>query len=162
MTPRAIVTAVLGLLLTVVLAAPAAAQTGYGEPITVSPGDSVTVGGEGCSPGADVTIEFRQGSVSKVLAVVTADEDGDFRAVVTIPVNAEPGAALLVASCGGTVLTIPLHVVAAGGGGTLPVTGSSDTTGTLVGVGGALVVLGAAAVYGARRRNTAAAPAPAA
>lgn len=117
----------------------------------MAPGESVTVSGDGCSPGAEVTIEFRQDGVTKLLATVTADDSGAFSAVVTIPVNAQPGPALLVATCNGHVTVLPLEVVP--GGGALPVTGSSGSTGTLVGVGGALVALGAAAVYGARRRT---------
>lgn len=146
---KPVIAAVLAVMLALFSASPAGAQT-YGEPITVSPGETITVTGSGCSPGANVKIFLDD----ELLTSTTADDDGSFTVDVTIPLDTSLGLHTLTATCDGSVtLTLTLNVVASG---TLPVTGSSDRTGLVVGIGAALVVLGAAALYGARLRRDAA------
>lgn len=152
MTRKPVIAALLVVLLALAASAPAGAQT-YGEPVTVSPGETIEVSGTGCNPGDQVVIALD----GETLKVVTADEDGSFTARVTIPADTSLGFHTLTATCsGGVVLTLTLHVVA---GGTLPITGSSENTGLIVGIGAALVVLGAAALYGARLRRRQTVPA---
>ncbi|HEX9993981.1 MAG TPA: hypothetical protein VGB14_13715 [Acidimicrobiales bacterium] len=152
MTRKPVIAALLTVLLALAAASPAGAQ-GYGEPITVSPGEVIEVSGTGCAPGDEVVIALD----GETLKVVTADADGSFTATVQIPPDTSLGLHTLTATCsGGVVLTLTLNVVASG---TLPITGSSDRTGLIVGIGAALIVLGAAALYGARLRRRQTVPA---
>jgi LPXTG-motif cell wall-anchored protein len=145
-TRKPVIATVLAVVLALFAVAPANAQS-YGGPITVSPGETIEVTGTGCGAGDEVTIALD----GETLAVVTADSDGSFTARITIPLDTSLGLHTLTATCsGGVVLTLTLNVVASG---TLPATGSPDDTGLLVGIGAALVVLGAAALYGARLRR---------
>jgi LPXTG-motif cell wall-anchored protein len=145
-TRKPVIGALLGIVLALLVAAPVGAQ-GYGDVITVTPGETITVSGSGCGAHDEVVIALD----GETLTVVTADADGNFTARVTIPLDTSLGFHTLTASCSnGVVLTLTLNVVASG---TLPTTGSSDSTGTIVGIGAALIVLGSAAVYGARQRR---------
>lgn len=123
--------------------------------ITVVRGETVTVDGEGCAPGAEVTVTFDDGTV---LGTFTADENGDFSTTITIPADATLGVHLVTATCGDVEQFINVNVLAetvdAVDDGTLARTGSSNT-GPLIGIGAAAVVLGGAFLYGARRPRTA-------
>jgi LPXTG-motif cell wall-anchored protein len=158
--------------LTFIGAAPASAQDcGYGgcptttttgggsttttEPdlpvITVVRGETIDVNGQGCAPGAEVVVTWDDGTV---LGTFTADENGDFTTVITIPSNATLGVHLVTATCGDIEQFIKVNVLAETvnnvDDGTLARTGSSNT-GPLIGIGAAAVVLGGAFLYGARR-----------
>jgi LPXTG-motif cell wall-anchored protein len=123
--------------------------------ITVVRGETITVDGEGCAPGAEVTVTFDDGSV---LGTFTADDNGDFSTTITIPANATLGVHLVTATCGDVEQFINVNVLGETvdnvDEGTLPRTGSS-TTGPLVGIGAAALVLGSAFLYGARRPRNA-------
>ena len=119
--------------------------------ITVVRGETIDVSGEGCAPGAEVTVTFDDGTV---LGTFTADENGDFTTTITIPSTATLGVHLVTATCGDVEQFINVNVLGETvdnvDDGTLPRTGSSNT-GPLVGIGAAAVVLGGAFLYGARR-----------
>ena len=119
--------------------------------ITVVRGETVDVSGEGCAPGAEVTVTWDDGTV---LGTFTADENGDFTTTITVPKDATLGVHLVTATCGDVEQFINVNVLAENvdkvDDGTLARTGSSNT-GPLVGIGAAAVVLGGAFLYGARR-----------
>lgn len=119
--------------------------------ITVVRGETVDVSGEGCAPGAEVTVTFDDGTV---LGTFTADANGDFLTTITIPSNASLGVHLVTATCGDVEQFLNVNVLAETvnnvDDGTLARTGSSSTA-PLVGIGAAAVVLGGAFLYGARR-----------
>jgi LPXTG-motif cell wall-anchored protein len=123
--------------------------------IPVVRGETITVDGEGCAPGAEVTVTWDDGTV---LGTFTADENGNFTTTITIPANATLGVHLITATCGDVEQFINVNVLAETvdnvDEGTLPRTGSSNT-GPLVGIGAAALVLGGAFLYGARRPRTA-------
>lgn len=119
--------------------------------ITVVRGETVDVSGEGCAPGAEVTVTWDDGTV---LGTFTADENGDFTTNITVPMDSTLGVHLVTATCGDVEQFINVNVLAetvnAVDDGTLARTGSSST-GPLIGIGAAAVVLGGAFLYGARR-----------
>jgi len=114
--------------------------------VTVVRGQSVDVKGSGCAAGAAVKVTFDDGTV---LGNFTADANGDFVASVTIPATATVGEHLITATCGSVQQFLRVNVLGESVS-TLARTGTS-TTGPLVGIGAAAIVLGAAFVYGARR-----------
>jgi LPXTG-motif cell wall-anchored protein len=125
---------------------------------TVSPGASITFSGGGFASGSKITISVTPGPV--VLGSTTADADGNFSVVVTLPTNISTGAHRLEATgvdLDGNPLTVSLEftVVAAGAtaavtpSGSLPYTGSD--AGRIALVGAAAVLVGGAGVWGARR-----------
>lgn len=119
--------------------------------ITVVRGETVDVSGEGCAPGAEVTVTYDDGTV---LGTFTADENGDFVTTITVPASSTLGVHLITATCGDVEQFLNVNVLAESvdnvDDGTLARTGSSNT-GPLVGIGAAAVVLGGAFLYGARR-----------
>ncbi|MCB1040274.1 MAG: hypothetical protein KDA94_12230, partial [Acidimicrobiales bacterium] len=56
--------------------------------ITAVRGETITVDGEACAPGATVTVTWDDGTV---LGTFTADENGDFTTTITIPMDATLG-----------------------------------------------------------------------
>lgn len=120
--------------------------------VTVVRGETIDIAGEACAPGSEVIVTWDDGTV---LDTLTADENGDFVATITIPSNATLGVHLVTATCGDVEQFINVDVLAENvdnvDSGTLPRTGSSSNTGPLVGIGAAALVLGGAFVYGARR-----------
>ena len=102
------------MLLVMVAASPAAAQ--YDDftitPGSVQPGGTVTVTGQGCSPGAEVTITLTEGDTSAAKAAgdviatttVTADEDGRFNTTITVPAGTPPGTYSVDATCDGVLV----------------------------------------------------------
>ena len=81
-------------------------------------------------------------------------DNGDFVTTITIPSDASLGVHLVTATCGDVEQYLEVNVLAETvdnvDSGTLARTGSS-TTGPLVGVGAAALILGGAFLYGARR-----------
>ena len=133
---------------------------GTASDTTVVPGQTITIRGEGFTPGETVVVTFN--SIPVPMGSFTADADGVVEVEVTIPTDAEPGAhtITMVGQTSGVEVVIPIEVVgtaATGGGGGLARTGSD--TGPLVGIGLGLVAAGGAAAYAARRRAETAHPA---
>lgn len=143
------------------LGATAAGAQGYGgttttteaevPTVTVVRGETIDVAGEGCAPGAEVVVTWDDGTE---LGTFTADENGDFVTTITVPTSASLGVHLVTATCGDVEQFLNVNVLAETvdnvDDGTLARTGSS-TTGPLVGIGAAALVLGGAFLYGARR-----------
>jgi hypothetical protein len=74
---------------------------------TVPPGGEVTATGQGCDPGASVTLEIAGEEVGRA----TADNAGTFETEIDVP-NVEPGRVEVLARCG-PVLTTDLDIVLA-------------------------------------------------
>jgi LPXTG-motif cell wall-anchored protein len=94
-------------LLVALFAAPAAAQYGGGvTPPQVRPGGSVNVFGDGCPPGAQVTITVTPagGGAAVVTTTTTADGNGRFETEVVIPDGTAPGEYTVTATCNGEVV----------------------------------------------------------
>ena len=162
---------VMAILLGVVLALFGATAAGAGDPyaptttestttappsddvpsVTVVRGESLDVSGDSCLPGDTVTVTWDDGTV---LGTFTADADGNWSGVIEIPENATLGTHTTAATCGDVVKYLDVTVVGESAApvdsGTLARTGSS-TTGPLLGVAAAAIILGGAFLYGARR-----------
>lgn len=153
---------VLGALLLVGIGFGLPAQAGYTPPAGISidkpvvdPGAAVTVTGEGCAAGVEVTILLGETQV----ATVTTGEDGTFSATFDVPVGTAAGTYTVDAvDCTVEVLSTTLTVRAAAAtattaatSSTLPVTGSSSTE-TLLRVGVVLLACGGLLAFAARRR----------
>ena len=115
------------------------------------PGDQVTSQGCGMRPGTEVTVDFLSAPVR--VATATVGADGGFTATFNVPTTATAGEHTVEATgvdpAGQPrVLSANFRVV----GSDLPRTGSSSTT-PLTAAGVGLVLLGTAAVFGARRRR---------
>ena len=121
-------------------------------PITVSPGENMTVSGTGFLPNAPVTVTV----ASTPTVVGTPMTDGDGNWTLTFAAPTEPGVHTITASDGTNVITGTFTVVAAGTAvtpaGTLPYTGS-DSSLPLAQLGLGLVAVGAIAVLMVRKRN---------
>ena len=119
--------------------------------VTAVAGETITVDGTSCAPGATVTVRWDDGTV---LGTFTADDDGNFTTTVTIPSNASVGVHTMTATCGDVVQYLNVNVLADSvttiDNGTLARTGSNSTT-PLLFVGAAALVLGGAFLYGARK-----------
>lgn len=142
---RVLVAAAIGLLVLVASGAAASAQTGYGETVTVLPGQQLRIAGVACMPGSQVDIDID----GVIVGSTTAEDDGSWEIVITVPADLSVGSHTLTATCAGQVVHVMTLVVAGSGGNPLPRTGSSGT-GLLVGIGAAAVVLGVSFVYGSR------------
>lgn len=123
---------------------------------TVAPGQTITVSGCCFTGTVDITIE----SAPQLLGSADADASGVFRLEVIIPGDIEAGIHSLKATgeaadgSGTLVLSATVHVTEAGSGVTgLAFTGKS--TGSLVRLAVALVVVGGILVAVVRRRSTA-------
>jgi len=156
---------ILSLALVALLAAPAAAQTGYPAPAGTAVGgdSSIRVTGEGCPANAAITYSYTGPESGTGSATATASGTYDF----TIA-NLDPGNYQVTVNCGGEAFVLSATVGAAGGGttppaatgtgstgtgaGALPRTGT-DTSTTLAQVGFGALAIGAVAVYGAKRRK---------
>lgn len=110
------------------VAAPAAAQYDFVvTPGTVTLGGDVTVSGEGCTPGDEVSITMTQLTEastnraigdSVVVGTGTADENGEFTITFTVPENFALGSYEVEAFCSGySVGSSVIQVVGPGGGG---------------------------------------------
>ena len=142
-------------------ALPAAAQTdnyqGCGavlSDVTVDPGQTINVSGDGAAPGATVTATL---DGTTVIGNGTADSSGVYSFSATIPANTSGGSHTIGVNCGpgGGVqgITIEVSAARAGGGGAVATTGS-DSTIPLTKLAIALIVVGGVTVAFARRRRT--------
>jgi LPXTG-motif cell wall-anchored protein len=139
-------------LLVALFAAPAAAQYGGGvTPPQVRPGGSVNVFGDGCPPGAEVTIAIAPaaGGAAVVTTTTTADDDGRFEMSVAIPEGTPAGQYTVTATCGGQVVLQETITVLSTGqvAPTTPGTPSTPSDETIVRTGSELnsmAVIGAA------------------
>ena len=160
-TTRTLVGALVAVLFVVMGSSAANAQYGTTAPGTVTftvedstvvAGQSLGVSGTGCDPDSEVTFTIGE----TVVGTATADSEGNYSGTVTIPALA-PGTYTINAECGAEVLSLDI-TVGTGDGGTVPTTDDGlARTGfdlaPLAGIGAAAVVLGAAAVYGTRRKR---------
>ena len=147
---------------------------------TVTPGQEITVSGDGAEPGATVTFTLKRSSqalggnrslaagpglaslaaairpqaqASIPLGSTTANGDGEYTATLTIPSGTDPGVYTLTASSGGAVLAVvTIRVVAAGGVGDLPFTGGNVLPG--LAIGAALILAGGLLLLSLRRRRS--------
>ncbi|WP_426573436.1 hypothetical protein [Aquihabitans sp. McL0605] len=160
--------------LVALFAAPAAAQYDYTvNPGQVEPGGAVSVSGQGCAPGATVTITMTEGDTTATRALgdvifqttVVADANGEFTVEFNIPDGTPVGTYTVTSTCGDTVVgSETIDVVSAttttpsgtgsGSGGTIVRTGSDLTGLGLVGAG--LLTLGGIFLIATKsRRNLA-------
>jgi LPXTG-motif cell wall-anchored protein len=144
------------------LAAPAAAQTGYGEEpdsatvsdSTAEPGQTVTVSGECFQPGSTATFSDGQGFQE----TATANASGVASVSYTVPPGSGPvNMSITGTGCDGEALVLGVvieRVAPAAAGVPLPRTGD-DSSIDLGRVGLFLLAAGGATVYAVRRRQTA-------
>jgi len=141
-----------------VLAVPAVAGAQYqpGQPglvlvpSTVTVGGAVTATGFGCRPGQNVVLTIDGTTVATVVA--RSDSTGSFEATFTAP--GTPGNYTVVATCGLTIVSSVLTVIAPSTttiASTLPVTGGGDGALDLARYGLVLVVAGGLVVLAVRR-----------
>ncbi len=150
------------------------AQIGVSNTPVPCPGGEMTVTVTGWKPGSSVSVQLISGSAVFDAPPILVSDESTGATTFTIPANFPVGPATLTVSgtaLGETQVTrdqpVEINATCQGGGGStqpggdqgggnLPRTGSD--TGRLVGLGAALIVIGAAAVYGAlRTRNESAA-----
>lgn len=115
------------LLVTLLAAGTASAQ--YSVVVTpgeVTPGSTISVVGDGCAPGSEVsiTIEAAEGGEAIELASVTAGDDGTYDVDAQIPADLEPGSYTVTVTCGDQVFSETITVVEA----TPPTTDDTTTT----------------------------------
>lgn len=115
-------------------------------------GESITVSGTKCAPGATVTVKL-DGSIT--LSSGTTDASGSYSIPVTIPSGTTPGhhtISVIGGSCAGSGV-LGIEVLAASGGGNLAGTGVAvvgiGALGVVLLVGGGLMLLA-----GRRRAST--------
>lgn len=119
---------------------------------TVAPGGTVTFTGGGFRPGSVITITFFSDPI--VLGTTTADSVGNFSVTVVIPDGVPLGDHHLEASgvdASGQPFTVSLDVTV---GSTSPLARTGSDVSAVLGIGFVVIVLGAAALLGARRVRT--------
>lgn len=134
--------------LVALVATPAAAQYDFVvTPGTVTLGGDITVAGEGCTPGDEVSITLTQLSEATtnravgdavVVATTTADGEGEFTVTFPVPDGTTPGTYEVEAFCSGySVGSSIIEIVGpgGGGGGTIVRTGSDLNGLGLLGAG---------------------------
>lgn len=135
------------------------------SPLTINssvatPGQTLTISGQGAASGATVTITFA--STPRVVATTKADSSGRFRASFQVPTDAPPGQHTVTASSNGKVLgSVTIRVIAAAQGGDrsalagedngLPFTGANALPEVAAGAG--LVLAGIVLLLAIRRRR---------
>lgn len=157
--------------LVVLMAAPAAAQYPFNvSPGTVVAGGDVTVSGQGCAPGAEVTITLTLVTPAKaagdgvVVATVIADENGKFTVTFTVPEGTAAGTYNVSATCGGVeVASANIEVVdssptttttrASGGGSTTPIVRTGSDLNGLGLAGAGLITVGGIILLATRSRR---------
>lgn len=121
-------------------------------PSTVTVGGSVTASGFGCRPGQEVVLTIDGTTVATTTA--RSDAQGTFEATFTAP--GTPGTYTVVATCGLTIVSSVLTVIAQPTTTvvttTLPVTGSSSTL-PFAQIGLVLIVAGGLVVLAVRRNR---------
>jgi LPXTG-motif cell wall-anchored protein len=123
------------------------------DPLTITPGGTVTLTGSGFPPNVIVPLLFN----GEQFAAPVTDETGAFSVLFTVPEDIGPGVVSFEAVCGAFTLSASLTVVEGqippgGGGGQLPGTGS-DSTFELFQLAAALLLTGALLVFLARRQS---------
>ena len=150
-----VLTMILGVL---VVPAVAGAQYQPGQPglvlipSTVIVGGAVTATGFGCRPGQTVVLTIDGTTVATTIA--KDDSTGSFEATFTAP--GTPGNYTVVATCGLTIVSSILTVIAQPTTtvvSTLPQTGSGDATMAFARYGLVLLVAGGLLVLAVRRRR---------
>ena len=134
------------------------------QPAVVNPGDLVTISLIGWEPDSNVDVVVVDAAgVTHTVGSVTVNGDSTAELVWVVPAGAAVGPATVQATGMGclevlttveTALEVsgtPVTPTTTGTTGTLPVTGSNSSL--LIGIGAACMVIGAAAVYGARRQR---------
>jgi LPXTG-motif cell wall-anchored protein len=123
-------------------------------PSTVVVGGAVTATGFGCRPGQTVVLTIDGTTVATTTA--KNDSTGSFEATFTAPLT--PGNYTVVATCGLTIVSSILTVIAQTTttvqATTLPVTGSGDATMALARAGLVMIVAGGLVVLAVRRRRS--------
>ena len=129
------------------------------DPPNVAPGQQVAVSGAGCEAGSEVTLTI----AGEVVGTGVADADGGFNIPITAP---GPGTYTIDGTCGSMVLDSVTITVAGPAAAAVSVTAatppSSSATlartgsnvGPTIAVGASLLLLGAAALFGARKRRS--------
>jgi hypothetical protein len=156
-------------LLIALAAAPAAAQYPFNvTPGTVLPGGAVTVSGQGCEPGAEVTIVMTEAPAQKAVGdvvfttTVTADENGAFTVTFNVPADTPVGTYLVTAECGdGVVFSAYIDVVSpttptttpGGGSSTGPIVRTGSDLNGLGLVGAGLITVGGVILIATRTRR---------
>jgi hypothetical protein len=120
---------------------------------TVSPGESITVSGQNWRPNFTVTIALKGDGV---LGTATANTQGSFSTIVTIPSSAPAG--LTQIQCRGQrpngdpfVLGITITILAAAAGGVTAFTGAQIEVWMILAI--ALLGIGVALIFISRRRR---------
>ncbi|HSL32230.1 MAG TPA: hypothetical protein VK871_01195 [Candidatus Limnocylindrales bacterium] len=157
------------LVMLLLLAAPASARPYYDKPTcaasdsTVAPGDTVTVSGTFWEPGSQIDIILRPGQI--LLGTATADGQGSFSIVVTIPEDLRPGRYKIF--CRGrdqrgdvkvknTAITVLGETVTPPAGAAF--TGATTNVPLWAGLAGVLALAGVTALFAARLRRRRAGP----
>lgn len=132
---------------------PVADAAGTLSATTVVAGGTLTVSGVGFLPGESVKITLHSTPIE--LGTVTAAADKTVSLTFTVPADIEPGdhTIKLLGLTSGRVVELPFEVLGVDVPRTLPATGR--TTSTQASTGAGLLVLGAAFVALARRRQAA-------
>jgi hypothetical protein len=126
-------------------------------PSTVVVGGAVTATGFGCRPGQSVVLTIDGTTIATTTA--KSDSTGSFEATFVAPLT--PGNYTVVATCGLTIVSSILTVIAQPttttvvAVTTLPVTGGGDGALALARYGLVLVVVGGLVVLAVRRRRSA-------
>jgi LPXTG-motif cell wall-anchored protein len=143
---------------------------GYGggtltiDDATLVPGQQFHLPGTGCAGGATVVVSFD----GRQIGTTTADGDGRFELVGTVPGATEPGQFTVTATCGDLVQSLVVTVAepakATGAqASAAPTPGDMPRTGTEIGpllrMAAALVLVGTGLVFLARRRRATVRPA---
>jgi LPXTG-motif cell wall-anchored protein len=119
------------------------------DPLTVTPGGTVTLTGSGFPPGVTVPLMFN----GEEFAAPVTDETGSFSVVFTVPADTPEGAVTFEAVCGAFTLSAGLTISSGGvPPGGLPATGS-DSTFEMLRLAMVLLATGALLVFLARRQS---------
>jgi LPXTG-motif cell wall-anchored protein len=121
---------------------------------TVAPGESITVSGTNWRPNFTVTIALKGDGI---LGTATANAQGSFSTIVTIPSDAPTGSTQIMCrgqkrNGGALVLGTTITIVAAAGGGITAFTGAQIEIWMILAV--ALLVVGLGLILISRRRRT--------
>lgn len=142
MTRRILLAAVALAVVAAVPVLPAWAQAGElrVSQTTIAPGETVTVSGQCPAESANEFVPISLGGTPSggQVTEIQADARGAFEGAATLPADANPGPASLVASCTGTTTDLTAEITVAAGSPTTttPPTAVTTTTALIVPVGG--------------------------